>query len=317
MSAHTDTTKDEAEIRALVENMRRALHERDAEALAARLAPDVLVYDLAPPLRSRGAEIERQKLRAWLATKAGPIGYELRDLCIEAGGAVAFSTGLARMRSTGVDGDTAELWLRTTSCYRKREGRWEIAHQHESVPFHMDGSLRAAVDLHPESVGSEADTFVIARVFDAPRDLVWKAWTEVEHLKRWWGPKGSTVAHCAMDLRPGGTFHYCLQAPDGSVLWGRWVFREIAAPERLVSISAFSDEKGGLTRPPWGGDWPPETHSAVSFADKGGGRTEVTVAWVAETGTEADRAAFAAGFDSMRQGWSGTFDQLGDYLAKR
>ena len=111
--------------------MRRALHERDAEALAARLAPDVLVYDLAPPLRSRGAEVERQKLRAWLATKAGPIGYELRDLRIEVGGAVAFSTGLARMRSTGVDGDTAELWLRATSCYRKREGRWEIAHQHE------------------------------------------------------------------------------------------------------------------------------------------------------------------------------------------
>jgi uncharacterized protein YndB with AHSA1/START domain len=162
-----------------------------------------------------------------------------------------------------------------------------------------------------------AETFVIARVFDAPRDLVWKTWTETEHLKRWWGPKGFTVAHCTMDLRPGGVFHYCLKAPDGSVMWGRWVFREIVAPERLVSLSAFSDEKGGLARPPWGGDWPPEILSVVRFADKGGGRTEVTVAWVPETGTEADRAAFVAGFDSMRQGWGGTFDQFAAYLARR
>jgi uncharacterized protein YndB with AHSA1/START domain len=161
------------------------------------------------------------------------------------------------------------------------------------------------------------DTFVISRVFDAPRDLVWKAWTDAEHLKRWWGPKGCTVTHCTMDLRPGGVFHYCLKAPDDSLIWGRWVFREIVAPERLVSLSAFSDEKGGLARPPWGGDWPPEILSVVSFAEKSGERTEVTVAWVPETGTEADRAAFVAGFDSMRQGWSGTFDQFADYLARQ
>jgi len=148
-AANTDTTEDEAAIRALVDDMRRALHERDAEAMVARFAPDVLVYDLAPPLSSRGAEVQRENLQAWLATKTGPIGYEVRDLRIEVGGAVAFSTGLARMQATGVDGDTAELWLRATSCYRKREGRWEIAHHHESVPFHMDGSLRAAVDLQP------------------------------------------------------------------------------------------------------------------------------------------------------------------------
>jgi uncharacterized protein (TIGR02246 family) len=147
--AETDTARDEADIRALVEGMRRALHERDADALAARLAPDVLVYDLAPPLRSRGAETEREKLRAWLATKTGPIEYELRDLRIEVGGQVAFSTGLARMRATGVDGDAADLWLRATHCFRKRQGRWEVAHHHESVPFHMDGSLRAAIDLEP------------------------------------------------------------------------------------------------------------------------------------------------------------------------
>jgi len=125
------------------------LRKRDAEAVAARLASDVLVYALAPPLCSRGAEAEREKVRAWLATKTGPITYEVRDLRVEVGGAVAFSTGLARMRATGVDGEEGDLWLRTTVCYRKNSGRWEIAHRHESVPFHMDGSLRAAVDLAP------------------------------------------------------------------------------------------------------------------------------------------------------------------------
>jgi uncharacterized protein (TIGR02246 family) len=153
MSAAVDTAGDEAAIRELAEDMRRALHDRDVEALVAQLAPDVLVYDLAPPLESRGAGAERDKLRAWLATKKGPIGYEPRDLAREVGGGVAFSTGLARMRATGVDGDEAELWLRTTVCYRKRGGRWQVAHRHESVPFHMDGSLRAAVDLEPSGHG--------------------------------------------------------------------------------------------------------------------------------------------------------------------
>lgn len=157
--------------------------------------------------------------------------------------------------------------------------------------------------------------FTVARVFDAPRDVVWKAWTEAEHLERWWGPKGFTVRHCAVDLRPGGVFHYGLQAPGGTTMWGRWVFREIAAPERLVFVASFSDAQGGMTRNPWAADWPAETLSTVAFAERGG-RTEVTLTGIALDATEAERAAFAAGFTSMRQGWAGTFDQLGAYLAR-
>jgi uncharacterized protein YndB with AHSA1/START domain len=166
-----------------------------------------------------------------------------------------------------------------------------------------------------QPAGAAAETFVIARRLDAPRDRVWRAWTEAAHLERWWGPKGFVVTHCAMDLRVGGRFHYGLKAPDGSTVWGRWAFREIAVPERLVFVSAFSDGDGGLARPPWGGDWPLETLSVVTFAEEGG-RTLVTVRWTAETATDADRAAFADGFDSMRQGWTGTFDQLEAYLSR-
>ena len=98
---------------------------------------------------------------------------------------------------------------------------------------------------------------------------------------------------------------------------GRWAIREVAAPERLNFVASFSDEAGGVIRHPWAADWPLETLSTVTFAERNGGTEVTVVAWTAEAATEAERAAFAAGFDSMRQGWTGTFGQLGNYLAGR
>lgn len=97
---------------------------------------------------------------------------------------------------------------------------------------------------------SAENEFVITRTFDAPRDLVWKAHTEPERLKQWWGPKGFTMLSCKVDLRPGGLFHYGMRSPDGQVMWGKFIYREIVKPERLVFIVSFSDEKGGTTRHP-------------------------------------------------------------------
>lgn len=165
----------------------------------------------------------------------------------------------------------------------------------------------------PEA-GSAGGEFVITRSVQAPRTLVWQAWTEAERLQRWFGPKGFPVRHCTMDLRPGGVFHYRMEAADGSVMWGRWVLREIVPPERLVFVVSFSDEKGGVTRHPWTADWPLETLSTVTFVEQDG-RTIVTVTWVPANATEAERRAFEAGHDSMRQGWTGTLDQLTEYLA--
>ena len=157
--------------------------------------------------------------------------------------------------------------------------------------------------------------FVISRVFDAPRDKVWKAWTEVERLKQWWGPKGFTVSHCTVDLRPGGLMHYCLRSPDGHDMWGRFVYREIAKPERLVWVDSFSDEKGGVTRHPMSPGWPRELLTTVSFAEQKGG-TLVTVQWIPIDATEEERRTFDAGRDSMQQGWTGTFEQLEQYLVR-
>ncbi|HMA75045.1 MAG TPA: SRPBCC domain-containing protein [Xanthobacteraceae bacterium] len=156
--------------------------------------------------------------------------------------------------------------------------------------------------------------FIIARTFDAPRDVVFKAFTEPERMKRWWGPKGFTVIASTMDLRPGGTYHYGLKAPDGSTMWGKFVYSEIVAPERLVFINSFSDENGGITRHPMSPTWPLEMLSTFSFTEEHG-RTTFTVKWTPLDPSPEERATFDGAQDNMRQGWSGTMDQLAAYLA--
>ena len=159
--------------------------------------------------------------------------------------------------------------------------------------------------------------FVVTRVFAAPRELVWRVWTQGEHLKQWFGPKGITIPSCTIDLRPGGVFHFGMQWPDGNVLWGRWVFREIVPMERLVYVNSFSDERGGLTRAPFDGDWPLEMLSTITFAEHAGigGGTTVVVEWSPLNATESEQRTFADGHDSMRQGWGGTLDKLTAYLS--
>lgn len=164
----------------------------------------------------------------------------------------------------------------------------------------------------PKMVPADGD-FVITRVFDAPRDLVFKAWTEADHLARWFGPKGSTIRVAKLELRPGGVFHFSMGF-QGREMWGRWVFREIAPPEWIVLVNSFSDENGELTRHPMVADWPLEMLTTSTFSENGG-KTAVTVRWSPLNPTEAERKAFDGGRDSMTMGWTGTFEQLSDYLS--
>ena len=130
--------------------------------------------------------------------------------------------------------------------------------------------------------------FETSRVFDASRDKVWKAWTEAERMKQWWGPKGFVVKQLKMDLRPGGTLLYCLQAPDGMELWGKMVYREIVKEQKLVFINSFSDAKGGVTRHPMNAGWPLEMHSTITFESMGD-KTRVSIRWLpADGSTEAE-----------------------------
>ena len=156
--------------------------------------------------------------------------------------------------------------------------------------------------------------FEVSRVFDAPREQVWKAWTDPGELKKWWGPRGFKVHSCKVDLRPGGMFLYGMSAPDGSDMWGKFIYREIAAPKKLVFVVSFSDPKGGVTRHPGSPGWPLYILSTVEFEELGPRRTRVCVTWLPHEATDAERRTFDEGRDSMKQGWGGTLDQLAAHL---
>jgi uncharacterized protein YndB with AHSA1/START domain len=157
--------------------------------------------------------------------------------------------------------------------------------------------------------------FVISRVLKAPRDLVWQCFTDPDRMKHWWGPKGVKVVAAKIDLRVGGSYLYGMQTPDGQVMWGKFVYREISPPQRLVFINSFSDEAGGLTRHPMSPTWPMQMMSTFTFEEETGGKTRFTIRWSPYNATEEEQKTFDAGHDSMTQGWGGTLDQLAAYLA--
>jgi uncharacterized protein YndB with AHSA1/START domain len=169
-------------------------------------------------------------------------------------------------------------------------------------------------DTHGTATQPAAREFVIARDFDAPRDLVFKAWTELDQLAQWWGPTGLTLHSCALELRPGGEFRFAMRAPDGFEMRAKWIFRAISPPERLVFSLFFTDEAGNAVRAPFAGAWPLEMRSTVTFEERAG-KTTLTVRTEPLAATPAERATFEAEFGSMQQGWGGTLDQLAAYLA--
>lgn len=157
--------------------------------------------------------------------------------------------------------------------------------------------------------------FTAIRTFDAPRDLVWKAWTEPDRLAQWWGPKGCTIGIGDFDLRPGGFFHYAMTYATGASMHGRFLYRDIAQPRRLVWLNSFATPEGGITRAPFKSDWPFEVENAVEFEDAHG-KTRVSLTSRPFRATEGEIATFEDFFASMEQGYGGTLDQLAAYLAK-
>jgi uncharacterized protein YndB with AHSA1/START domain len=169
---------------------------------------------------------------------------------------------------------------------------------------------------HPDASADRTGApFVISRTFDAPRELVFAAFTQRKHLERWMGPQGVTMVNCTVDLRPGGAFHYGMQMPNGQVMWGQWIFREIAAPERLVVVVHFSDEHGGVTRHPMATTWPLHTLSTTTLTEAADGKTLMTLHWQALNADAVESQTFDGAHAGMAQGWGGTMNELDKYLA--
>ncbi|MBN8980900.1 MAG: SRPBCC domain-containing protein [Rhizobiales bacterium] len=157
--------------------------------------------------------------------------------------------------------------------------------------------------------------FTISRTVNAPRDLVWKAWSERDAFGQWWGPKGCKLDVTKFEFRPGGMFHYGMKLPDGNVWWGRFVYREIVKPERIVFVNSFSDANGGVTRAPFSATWPLEILNNLTLTESGG-KTTLDLSGGPVNPSDEERAMFESMFGSMTQGFGGTLDQLEEFLAK-
>ncbi len=140
------------------------------------------------------------------------------------------------------------------------------------------------------------------RVFDAPRELVWKAWTDPQHIAQWWGPNGFTTTSDIMDVRPDGIWRFVMHGPDGRDYKNKIVYIEVAKPERLVYKHAGDEETE-----------PVNFHVTVTFAEKGG-KTELNMRAVFPTAEELARVVKEYKAD---EGLTQTLNRLGDYLAKQ
>jgi uncharacterized protein YndB with AHSA1/START domain len=151
------------------------------------------------------------------------------------------------------------------------------------------------------AVQSNERTVVITRVFDAPRELVWKAWTDPRHMAQWWGPHGFTNPVCELEVRPGGALRIVMRAPDGAEYPMKGVFREVIKPERLVFTAVAEDERGNALL---------EALTTVTFAEQDG-KTKLTVH------ARAVGLVVAAGrmLEGMQAGWTQSLERLEAHVA--
>ena len=150
MNVQDRIAQAESQIRAILDERIAALRTKDAERFMAQFAPDFVTFEIAPPLQFKaGDDPEGKNLKQWLASFKGPVGAEVRNLKITTDGELAFCHSLYHLTGSRTSGEETDVWMRQTLCFRKAGGRWAILHSHISVPFYMDGSDRAAVDLKP------------------------------------------------------------------------------------------------------------------------------------------------------------------------
>ena len=158
---------------------------------------------------------------------------------------------------------------------------------------------------------SETERMVISRVFDAPRELVWKAWTDPKYVMQWWGPKGFTSPTCKIDFRVGGKYLCCMRTPDGQDMWTGGQYYEIIPHEKIVYTMYFADAQGNKIDPATLGishDADENVFDYVTFEDFGKGQTKITL-----HGNETMKDAVNSG---QVEGYNQIFDKLAAVLAE-
>lgn len=162
------------------------------------------------------------------------------------------------------------------------------------------------------AANQEKHELIVTRTFNAPRKLVYEAFTESGHLKHWWGPAGSVLHVQEFNLRPGGVFRYYTESAEG-VMWVRIVFHEMEEPGRLVFVNSFSDEAGNLIRAPFWPSYPLEILNEFTFTEEDG-RTTLTMRSKPVNASNEDLLFFASVIPDIQEGFGGTFDRLSSYV---
>jgi uncharacterized protein YndB with AHSA1/START domain len=165
-----------------------------------------------------------------------------------------------------------------------------------------------------QSATNEKIDPVIVRTFNAPRELVFKTFTEAEHLRNWFSPKGFTTSVARFDLRPGGVFHYSQRNADGHEMWGKFVYREISPVEKLVYVNSFSNAEGNTVRAPFNPNWPLEILNTLTFEDQEG-MTTLMMRLDPVDPSQEEIQTFESMVPMVKQGFGSTFEQLAEYLA--
>ena len=166
-----------------------------------------------------------------------------------------------------------------------------------------------------ETPASEDEVFTLSRTFDASKALLWDVLTKEDHLANWFGPAGMKLIVKSLDFKVGGTFLYGMQMPTGMTMWGKWVFREINAPDIMAYVVSFCNEAGQPVRHPMAPLWPLEVLAIQTLTEKDG-KTIYESRSFPINATPEERAIFKAGHSSMQMGFGGTFMQLDAYLAR-
>lgn len=159
---------------------------------------------------------------------------------------------------------------------------------------------------------------IIERIFDAPAELIWKAWTEPEIIKKWWGPEGFTAPSIKIDLRVGGKYTYAMQGPKGSewdrVMYSSGIFKEIVPHKKIVTTDYFSDAEGNMIKPSDEGqdaDFPTEMTMTVTFEEIEDGKTKLTIFYPKAVNEAQYEAMLKSG---MKEGWESSMNKLASSL---
>lgn len=160
---------------------------------------------------------------------------------------------------------------------------------------------------------NEIKDFIITREFEAPRNLVWKTWTDKEHLSKWMSPVGFDMSFKKFEFKVGGEILFSQSSSDGIVMWAKWDIREIEINKKLVMLITVSDKNGHPSIHSMVSTWPQKMLATTTFNEKNG-NTIVNLKWTPYEADEEALATFNGSLEGMSQAWSETFTVLESYL---